>query len=234
MKIRRWLVGLLTILLIVGAVYISENHQPTLATNTIDLTPPLPTILVDAGHGGMDTGTSGHDGTAEKDLNLAIAFRLKELLQGCGFRVIMTRENDALIGAGDAQTIRGRKQQDLSARLALTESESPCVLLSIHQNHYTDGKYDGAQVFYTPNHEENQLLAKAIQNRIRTHLQPNNDRKVKTVGSEIYLLHHCQNPAVMVECGFMSNEKELSYLKEEEYQSKMAFCIAMGLFDCYL
>ena len=232
--IRRWLIGFFVCLLIGGAVYISENREPTVATSTLEIPQQLPTIIVDAGHGGIDTGTSGHDGTAEKDLNLAISFRLKELLQQCGFRVIMTRETDTLIGAGDAQTIRGRKQQDLSARLALTQSESPCVLVSIHQNYYTDGKYDGAQVFYTENHQKNQPLAQAIQHRIQTHLQPNNDRQIKTVGSEIFLLYHCQAPAVMVECGFMSNEKELSLLKNEEYQSQMAFCIAMGLFDCYL
>jgi N-acetylmuramoyl-L-alanine amidase len=210
-----------------------RNRQEGIPTLYASSLPGLPVIVVDAGHGGIDGGASGADGTVEKDINLSIAKKLETILTSCGFQVIMTRREDDLISDPSLNTIRQRKQQDIFKRLKIAENNPKNVLVSIHQNHYSQSRYKGTQVFYSKNHPDSQLLADALQQQIVALLQPDNTRKVKVVGSEIYLLNNCKNPSVMVECGFLSNPKDLSLLTNENYQSQMAFAIAVGLLKFY-
>lgn len=205
------------------------NRRYPTPVNASDTASCLPVIVLDAGHGGIDSGTSGADGTREKDINLAIAQKLEALLNGMGFQVVMTRTQDDLISDPALPTLRQRKRQDILKRLEIAQSYENSICISIHQNYYVSSIYSGSQVFYGAAHPENRDLAQALQSAIAGLLQPDNTRAVGQTGSEIYLLQHCMKPAVMVECGFMSNQKELTLLKNETYQAKMAFVIAIGL-----
>ena len=186
-------------------------------------------IIIDAGHGGEDGGTSSADGTLEKDINLSIAQYLDCMLRSAGYKTLMTRSSDEQLGDTSLTTIRQRKISDIKERLRITEINSNSIFVSIHQNHYSSPSYSGTQVFYSPNSEYSKILADSIQNSAVKQLQPNNNRSVKQVGTNIYLLYNCKLPAVMVECGFMSNFEETEKLKQTNYQKQIAYSIMCGI-----
>ncbi len=193
---------------------------------------PETVIVIDAGHGGEDSGTVSESGLYEKDVNLAIACHLKEMLELSGYTTVMTRTQDISINDEGLSTVRERKASDLHNRLKLVESEGKnCILVSIHQNHFSESKYSGAQVFYSPNHEDSPRLAESIRARIIELLQPENTRESKAGEKSIYLLWNAQVPAVIVECGFLSNPEESEKLADPHYQQQMAFSIYTGLTD---
>ncbi len=189
------------------------------------------TVIIDAGHGGFDGGTSASDGTVEKDINLQIALKINDILNSMGIKTIMTRNDDTALNDPQLSTIRQKKVSDIKNRLNLIEQTEEPVFVSIHQNHFTQEKYSGAQVFYSKNNPQSLSLAESIRFQLITVLQPDNTREIKQSGSEIYLLHHTKAPAVMVECGFLSNYNESQLLKNEEYQRKLAFTVAVGIVD---
>lgn len=189
------------------------------------------TIIIDAGHGGIDGGTHSADGTLEKDINLNIALRLKEILQSFGLNVITTRETDKSIHSEGVQGIRNQKISDIKNRLHIIETTDNAVFVSIHQNYYTQPQYSGAQIFYSKNNPLSETLAQSVRASIINNLQKENTREIKKSGKEIYLLNSATVPAVMVECGFLSNKAEADLLKTEDHQQKMAFFIAMGIID---
>ncbi len=189
------------------------------------------TVIIDAGHGGFDGGTSAMDGTVEKDLNLQIALKLNSLLGSMGVNTIMTRTDDSGTNDASASTIRQKKISDIKNRLKIIENNPDAIFVSIHQNHFSQSKYSGAQVFYSKNNPLSEKLAESVRYNLITVLQPDNSREIKQSGSEIYLLHHSAVPSVMVECGFLSNKEETEKLKDENYQRKLAFTVAMGIVD---
>lgn len=191
--------------------------------------PQMYDIVIDPGHGGFDGGTVAVDGTMEKDINLLIALHLRDMLAVCGFNVIMTRDTDVSTQSGDATTIRQKKVSDINNRLSLYESSA--TVISIHQNHYTSSKYSGTQVFYSANHPHSETLASMIQQSVVTRLQPHNNRQYKRASDGIYLMHHTTVPAVLVECGFMSNAEELALLKNPQYRRQMAWAIYLGYWE---
>lgn len=189
------------------------------------------TVIVDAGHGGPDGGTSADDGTLEKDLNLQIAIKLNDILKSMGVQTVMIRTEDISIHDETADTIREKKISDIKNRLSVMNNSDNSIFVSVHQNHFSQSKYNGTQVFYSKNNPESRLLADSIRHSVITELQPDNSREIKQSGSDIYLLYHAQIPAVMVECGFLSNYEETEKLKNNEYQRKLAFMIALGILD---
>lgn len=206
------------------AVTVGTRPQ-TAATAPAD-TRPL--ILLDAGHGGEDGGAVSPDGTLEKDLNLDIALSTRDLLRFCGYRVEMTRETDTVLGEGD--TVRARKVSDMKARLKLYETAD--LVLSIHQNKFGDTACRGAQFFYSKNAPESQMFAETVRGQFVSLLQPNNTRELKPGGDNVFLLYKTQTPAVLAECGFLSNPDELRLLKDEIYRRKVAFALFSGVV-CY-
>ncbi len=189
----------------------------------------LPVIIIDAGHGGEDGGTQAADGTLEKKINLDISLKINEILLREGFCTVLTRDGDYMIYDNTASTQREKKVSDIHNRMKVIEENGDCILLSIHQNYFTESKYYGTQVFYSGNNPDSKLLADEIQNSVVVSLQPDNTRQIKESGTDIYMLYHAQVPAVMVECGFMSNKEEADKLKDEEYQQRMAESIVDGL-----
>ena len=148
-----------------------------------------------------------------------------------GVETKMTRTDDISIHNSTAKTIREKKVSDIKNRLKIINETDNSIFVSIHQNHFSVSKYNGTQVFYSKNNPLSQSLANSIRQPIITYLQPENSREIKESGSEIYLLHHAQKPAVMIECGFLSNFEETQKLKDKSYQKKLAFLIAIGIFD---
>ncbi|MBQ9107022.1 MAG: N-acetylmuramoyl-L-alanine amidase [Clostridia bacterium] len=217
--------------LIIGGISSSLITLARNSTPTAIEAREFPVIVVDAGHGGIDGGAVAADGTAEKGINLAIAKYLNEILSLAGFNTVMTRNSDDLISDEGAVTIRQKKSTDLKNRAKLLDSYDDAILISIHQNKFSQAKYWGAQVFYSPNAKESEALAERVQSSIATSLQADNKRKIKKSGSEIYLLHTAKHPAIMVECGFLSNSNELSKLKDSKYQSEIAFSIFCGIIE---
>ncbi len=187
------------------------------------------TVIVDAGHGGFDGGAVAGDGTPEKDINLTIAKNLKGFLELFGFNVIMTRESDISTESDNGK--KNKKTSDLYNRLQLMNDNKDAIFVSIHLNKFTSSNVNGAQTFYSPKVNESEMLAKNIHNDIVSMLQPQNTREIKKGTKSIYLLNNATCPAVIVECGFLSNGEDLKKLKDKNYQSMMAFCIFCGIMD---
>ncbi len=172
------------------------------------------------------------DGTVEKHINLMIAEKLESMLVLSGFRVIMTRERD--VGTDTVEgSISTRKKSDLQNRLKLMEDNPDAVYVSIHLNKFTTSSANGAQVFYTPNFKEAEILGECIQGSVIKKLQPDNTRVVKQGYKSTFLLSKAKVPAVIVECGFLSNTAECERLQNDRYRSQMAFAIMCGINDFY-
>ncbi len=185
------------------------------------------TIILDAGHGGRDGGALAEDGTREKDLNLAVAKKLGALLETANIRVVMTREEDTELAPEDSTH---KKRDDLMARLEMTKAHENAILVSIHMNKFPVEKYSGLQVYYSKNNEKSMVLAETIQEGARF-LREENNRKTKAAGDNIYLLYHTEIPAVLVECGFLSNEAELAFLKSDGYQWGLAVSLYTSILE---
>jgi len=182
-------------------------------------------VVIDAGHGGMDPGKVGVDGSLEKDINLAIARKLKAMLEMEGIEVVMTREGDE--GLYEEKT-SNKKVQDMARRVELIEKVKPSLVVSIHQNSYPEEYVKGAQVFYYSKSNASKKLAQIIQKSLRERIDAENKREAKPNG-EYYLLKKTSAPTVIVECGFLSNVKEATLLAQEDYQERIAWSIHMGI-----
>lgn len=189
--------------------------------------------MANSGHGGFDGGAVAPDGTVEKDINLKISLNIKEILKVNGFNVIMTRIDDTATEDDTSAQISLRKRSDLKNRLALMEKYPHGVYVSIHLNKFTTSAAVGTQVFYSSNNNDSKLLGDRIQQSVVTLLQPDNDRVIKCGSKNSYLLNKAKIPAVIVECGFLSNKNELLLLKNEDYQTKISFAIANGILEYY-
>ena len=186
------------------------------------------TVIVDAGHGGEDGGAQVGDVT-EKDINLAVANKLSDILRLCGCRVVEIRDEDISVYDDEAETLREKKVSDLKHRVQIVNESENNLLVSIHQNKFNNSTYSGTQVFYSTNNDNSRVLAEAIRQSVISFLQNDNTRELKPSGSDIYLLDQAKVPAVIVECGFLSNDAERAKLLDDGYQSEMAYAIAMGV-----
>ena len=180
-------------------------------------------IVIDAGHGGEDGGAQSTDGILEKDINLAIAKYLDDYLFLSGFETVMTRSDDRLLYGNGEQN--RKKFYDVRNRAEIAKQYDNSIFVSIHQNKFPIEKYSGLQVYYSKNDPRSKTLANIIQSSVKEKLQPKNNRETKAAGSNIYILNNAESPAVLVECGFLSNGEEARKLNDKEYQKKLAFVI---------
>lgn len=224
--LNRW-----TALLLLGvsaaALWCSlQQDQPSL---TVAAQPKAPfEVIVDAGHGGFDGGALSSNGLEEKGINLAISNRLADLLTLCGAEVYQTRTEDTALSP--AGMTGSKKTADIKARLALFHEHPEALVLSVHQNHFTNSRYSGAQMFYGVKNSESPLLAETLQQRFYQ-LQPDNTRLIKKGPTSVYLLQKAENPMVLTECGFLSNAAEAEKLADSAYQSQVAFTLLCGVAD---
>jgi N-acetylmuramoyl-L-alanine amidase len=187
-------------------------------------------IILDAGHGGEDPGTSTADGVLEKDLNLEITLLLGQMLMDKGYTVIYTRTEDKLLYAPE-ENIKGiRKISDLKNRCKIAKEYPEAIFISIHMNSFGSSKYSGLQVYYSTKTKDSEHLANLIQSSVKENLQLQNNRKIKP-GNKIYVLENIENIGVLIECGFLSNADEAKKLSEKEYQKILCFSIICGIIE---
>ena len=184
-------------------------------------------VCVDPGHGGTDPGKVGINGQLEKDINLAIAKKLKTYLEASDVTVVLTRDKDmGLYSSGDAH----KKMADMKKRCQLIEEAKPDLVISIHQNSYHEEAIRGGQVFYYKTSVRGKKLAESLQKRFDYVLGDSNKRQAKA-NDNYYLLLHVKEPIVIAECGFLSNREEAKKLETEEYQDRLAWTLHMGIME---
>ncbi len=228
----RFLAFLLFLSILMAILFgIAEKTRQKSDINVINKSPtsPAKTVILDAGHGGEDGGASSADGLLEKDLNLALALEMRDILVANGVNVILTRDTDTLLYDRNVDFHGRKKILDMQARLKIAEGASDPVFVSLHMNTYPDPSCQGVQVWYSANNPASENLAKTIHSTVQELLQPENDRPVKRSGSSIYLLHHLECPAVLVECGFLSSPEEAALLGSESYRQQLALTLCMGI-----
>ena len=210
---------------------IAEKTHSKNELDTINPAPPslAKTVILDAGHGGEDGGASSADGILEKDLNLALALTMRDILTASGVNVILTRETDTLLYDRSVDFQGRKKILDMQARIKITNAAINPVFVSLHMNTYPNPSCQGVQVWYSVNNETSIELAKVIHATTQEMLQHENDRPVKRSGSSIYLLHHLECPAVLVECGFLSSPDEAALLNDAAYRQQLALTLCMGI-----
>jgi len=195
----------------------------TQSVETVGLSTASKVIIIDPGHGGFDPGKKGINGENEKDINLKIALKLRDYLEESGALVIMTRTTD-----DDADGMDGvkHKRKDMAERKKIAEGGE--LLISIHQNSFTQPSVKGAQTFYNKKSEQGKLLADLIQKSIKEYADKENRRETKS-NNDYYVLKATNIPAVIVECGFLTNKEEEQKLNTDEYQNTMAWSVYLGI-----
>lgn len=212
------------IIIFIAVAIASSNAITTVAENMPDTDRNC--IIIDPGHGGEDGGATSCAGVLESKYNLDISLRLNDLLQLIGYDTKMIRTADISIYT-QGNTIAQKKVSDLKQRVKIANSTDDAYVISIHQNYFSDNRYSGAQVFYAPT-EGSKELASELQKQIASHLQKNNKRTIKKA-SGIYLMEHIQCTGVLIECGFLSNEREEANLSDPRYQKSLCAVIAAGI-----
>ncbi len=183
------------------------------------------TVIIDPGHGGIDVGAVGIDGSLEKNINLSISLDLYDFLMVSGINTVLTRDGDyEVYRAGEQRT-----KSDLYNRMDYINTVPDSILISIHQNHFENEAEWGTQIWYSPNDEKSPTIADKILNSVKKNIQPENKRINKKSDDNYYILYKAQKPSVMVECGFVSNENENKRLQDKEYQRDMAYSILAGI-----
>lgn len=214
---------ILMALLMIAAIYCTFRYRvlPSSTTGVKD----TKVIVIDPGHGGDDPGKVGINGELEKEINLAISMKLKELLEKEGYVVVLTREDDnGLYEESD----KNKKVADMRKRCQIIEESEADIVVSIHQNSFSQESVHGSQVFYYESSEGGRVLAQKIQEALKEHADGENDRTIKE-NSSYYMLVHTPCPTVIVECGFLSNSNEATLLSGEEYQTKIAKAVCEGV-----
>lgn len=222
---KRVLYAFITVLFLVGlSVTIWELYQwiPVQTFKTCRF--PEKTVIIDPGHGGEDGGAVSASGQKESIINLSISHKLDDLLHFYGINSMMTREEDISIHDSKAKSIRDKKNSDIHNRVAMVQGTTNAWLISIHQNSFPETKYHGMQIFFANTASKD--LAERMQENVRILLDPENKRQALKIHASVYLLNHVSCPAVLAECGFLSNPAEAQLLQENTYQKKIAITIA--------
>lgn len=222
---RRKLEFVALILLLISLIVISNNLAQYVSSS--EVVQNKTQVVLDPGHGDSDPGKVGINGVLEKNVNLKISKEIKNLLEGQGIEVLMTREGDESL-AKESDT--NKKVQDMKARVQLMNGADADLIVSIHQNSYTDEQVHGAQVFYYA-HSENGKACAEIMQKALLEADPDNTRQAKADDS-YYILRRTKSPTIIVECGFLSNPEEAEQLNTEEYQKKLAKAITQGIMAC--
>ncbi|WP_304943463.1 N-acetylmuramoyl-L-alanine amidase CwlD [Vallitalea guaymasensis] len=215
-----WIVSLIILIFLVATILYANR-----VINVFSSVEDKYVVVVDAGHGGFDPGKVGVNGELEKDINISIAIKLKEYLEYSKVHVVMTREDD---GGLYNESSNNKKREDMNKRKEIINTSGGDILVSIHQNSFSQEKYKGAQVFYYASSDDGKKLAQYIQQEIKTFVDNENNRQVKDSNS-YFILKQTNIPGVIVECGFLSNYSEAELLMTDIYQDKIAWAIYIGI-----
>lgn len=223
--LKEYVLLLTSMILLVCSIVLIDSHLESVLSHSASSLETAPTVVIDAGHGGFDSGKVGIDGTLEKDLNLMLAKKLEKLLRAQDVNVVMTRTDDSGLYE---EASSNKKRQDMANRTALMNQADADCIVSIHQNSYPEESIDGAQVFYYTGSDAGKNLAALIQKELVTDVDPANHR-VEKANDTYYLLKNASAPIVIVECGFLSNQAECKKLVDDAYQQKLVWAIHMGI-----
>ena len=232
MKLKR-IISIILFYSLVVSIFLAASYLGSAATSVVAQMIPLErahTVIIDAGHGGVDGGATSCTGILESQTNLQIALKLNDLLHLLGYKTKMIRTTDISVYT-EGNTIASQKVSDLKNRVKLINETDNAILISIHQNTFSDGKYHGAQVFYTQD-ETSKALAINMQESIIAHLNPGSKRQPKKANG-VYLMEHIQKPGILIECGFISNPEEAVKLNDPIYQNKLCCVIAVSM-SCHI
>ena len=228
MKQYHWIVFapfyLLVVILFLGIAHIGSNTVTTIQQQKAVSRNHM--IVIDAGHGGIDGGATSCTGVLESHINLEIALRLEDMFHLLGYDTVMIRKTDESIYT-EGNTIASQKVSDLKERVRIANETPGAILISLHQNTYSDSRYRGAQVFYG-NDVQSKALAQAIQKNIVSILNPGSQRKSKSAKG-VYLMEHISCPGILIECGFVTNPEEEALLRDGQYQTKLCGVIAASV-----
>lgn len=227
-KSSPWFIGVATV-----GIFLLFIHAGSKAVTVIAQSLPPERdhcIIIDAGHGGEDGGATSCAGVLESEYNLNIALRLNDLFQLLGYRTKMIRTEDISVYT-KGETLSQKKMSDLKERVRICNETEGAILLSIHQNMFSDSQYSGAQVFYAKS-PGSESLAEKMQNLLVSSLNPGSHRKSKK-GNNIYIMERIVCPGVLVECGFLSNPQEEAKLRTEKYQKQIC-CVIVSAVELYL
>jgi len=225
MQLKRYAGVVLTYILITGS-FIGLASWTSLATTTVARMIPMErnhTIVIDAGHGGVDGGATSCTGILESKFNLDIALKLNDLMHLLGYQTRMIRTEDISVYTA-GETIAAKKVSDLRQRAKMVNETENALLLSIHQNTFPDSRYSGPQVFYGPE-GEGEALGKLLQKALNSALNPAGNRMSKKAEG-VYLMQQIECTGVLIECGFLSNPAEEAKLRSDAYQKKLCCVIA--------
>ena len=214
---------------LVMAIIIALASMITLSIITTSSSPkPEYTIVIDAGHGGRDGGTVGKTtGISESELNLQYAYCLKNLCEEFGISVILTRKD--MNGLYD-ENASNKKKSEMEKRKNIINNSGADLMISLHMNAFPLSSSEGAQVFYAKGSESGFNLAKSVQESICQSFE--NARDYVSVG-DYFVLNYSSIPAVLVECGFLSNPSEERNLQDEEYRERFCYCLLIGILSYF-
>jgi N-acetylmuramoyl-L-alanine amidase len=215
-----WLTSLIVLIFLLATILYANDVINVFSRNNKEYI-----VVIDAGHGGFDPGKVGVNGELEKDINLAIANKLKAYLEYSGYVVVMTREDENGLYN---ESSKNKKREDMNKRKQIINSSDGDILVSIHQNSFQQEKYRGAQVFYYAASDEGKKLAEFIQKEIKIFADNTNNRQIKDSNS-YFMLKQTNIPGVIVECGFLSNYQEAELLSSDLYQDRIAWAIYIGI-----
>lgn len=216
--------------LIVSSAWLISNGKYSVDTPSISWAIADETIVIDPGHGGIFPGKISITANEEKNINLSIAQKLQSYLSSSGATIIMTRTTDTELCDTNAElSLLNLQRADLQMRTDIAKQADADYFISIHCNSISSPQWHGAQVFYRPNDAESEALAIAIQNRLTEQLKNTDRQAIKR--DDTYLFRNLDIPAVIVECGFLSNPIEDELLLDELYQQKIAHAIYLGISD---
>ncbi len=220
-KIRPCIIAALLFCLVTGIILVRSSCESSSNIPAFSQSSTVPVLIIDAGHGGADGGAEAPGGVKESIININVALRLKDMASFCGVHAIMTRNDEELPYPESADTIAKKKRWDQQRRLELINSKENAVFLSIHQNKYPDSRPFGPQVLYGKA-AGSQQLGELCHKLLNEKLCPENRRVASPAPKEIYLMKNAGCPAILVECGFISNPNELQLLIDDTYQKKLS------------
>jgi N-acetylmuramoyl-L-alanine amidase len=212
------------LLLLIFAASFLYASQTAIGTASIPIKDMV--VIIDAGHGGIDSGAIGTAGTFEDEINLSVALKLRRLVEQSGGVALMIREED--MGLYDASKKRGRKLEDLQNRMKMFKESNADIIISIHMNHFPQGQYYGAQTFYKDGNPNSKKLAQYIQSELISVIDRGNTRAIKPK-NDVYVFKGNDIPGALVECGFLSNSEEERLLRQDHYQERVAWSIFSGM-----
>ena len=220
----------LVILLAAAIGLVSKIYGDRMISTSAGLVDEKKIVIIDAGHGGEDSGAVGVNGALEKDLNLQMALEVGRSLEEKGCVVVYTRTDDRLLYTEEENVHGIRKISDLKNRCKVADRYPGAVFVSLHMNSFGAEKYSGLQVYYSEQGETSRELADKVQNKVVADLQKDNNRVIKS-GKDMYILSHITNPAILIECGFLTNKAECEKLSQKEYQKQLSFSIVCGIIE---